>query len=353
MQNDFEGDAPLSAELAALHRRLQVDGAVWQATLPTTDRLLHHAQRLTAPSPSRIRGGTMSADSHITPSVQPIPRAQRVIPAMAAVLLVVAGALIFATFAHRAPRSAPATASTPTLAQKPGNVHIALPPFGYIGSIALAAPNDGWASVGISPGPDNPSADVGRIRASFYHLHDGVWSLSPDAFPRIAIGSLVMPSLTDGWAVGGVPVFTPNAVSTPVVLRYQGGHWREVTIPVLPKNGDISLDQVSAPAPGFMWIDGSQTFHDAANNTWHVHQFALTYQNGIWDLITTPFGGFPDTLTMVGPNEGWGVHTVEDRSTGTEQSLMHIYHYQGGTWKDVTQFPGTRPLLSMVSAQEG
>lgn len=83
---------------------------------------------------------------------------------------------------------------------------------GSIGDIAMASPEEGWAS-----------GDFAGSASVLYHYSDGRWHLYPFGV-NATLGTIRMVSAGEGWAIGGRYDFVANREDT-VILHYTNGSW--------------------------------------------------------------------------------------------------------------------------------
>ena len=83
---------------------------------------------------------------------------------------------------------------------------------GSFGDIAMASPEEGWAS-----------GDFAGGASVLYHYSDGKWHLYPFGV-NATLGTIRMVSAGEGWEIGGKYDFVSNREDT-VILHYTNGSW--------------------------------------------------------------------------------------------------------------------------------
>jgi hypothetical protein len=192
-----------------------------------TEQILHDLEAMTGlvkeKSPPASRDGV--APSPIPGSVPP-HRPGRVRPvlsglaSLAAMLVIVLLAVTF--FAHHPGLGT--TGASPSGANAFSE--------STLGDIAMVSPTEGWAVGGIStfvkPTKQNPGQPASGKVVLRHYLH-GAWS-SVDLPLDGYLSSISMDSPTDGWAVGQTPG-QGQVQPTPLLLHYDGQTWKPVIIP--------------------------------------------------------------------------------------------------------------------------
>ena len=172
----------------------------------------------------------------------------------------------------------------------------ALPP---LNSIFMVSPNEGWA--------------VGDMATVLHYTVTGgigtwnvvaVGGLPSSALPPPNLNSVYMLSPISGWAVGGIPTGAVHGVPTfaspagPIILYWDGTHWTRVATPTIP-GGPLAFPPTL---------------------------------NSIYCSPSTNQEGRPTDCWTVG--EGF-----ERDSTGFQQLISTIFHWDGVSWTHITLAP--------------
>jgi photosystem II stability/assembly factor-like uncharacterized protein len=173
-----------------------------------------------------------------------------------------------------------------------------------------------WAAVHGRSAPGTTAADLALQR-----LASASWDcVAPpervDGRPATDMYSIDMVSQSLGWALSGNEI-----------IKYDGADWVFDTSPVTVTAVLSGLDMVSS-SDG--WIVGERGV-------------ILHYDNGTWEVASSPTGAALWAVSMVSAGDGWIV------GTGGE-----ILHFTGGAWVGAIS-PTEHTLLDidMVSSQEG
>jgi len=169
----------------------------------------------------------------------------------------------------------------------------------------------------------------------------------PDAGDYSRLYSIDMLSSTDGWAVGCA---TPPTCATPVIVRWNGLAWSQVTAPT----GISGLYDVFMLSPTDGWAVGNATSTQATIIHWDGIQWRWVPGPAVAD------DGFLHSVHMVSPTDGWAVGwygTASFPDGSATRSL--IVHWDGLTWNVVATMP-LPPTLAvrlrsvfMVAALDG
>jgi hypothetical protein len=214
-----------------------------------------------------------------------------------------------------------------------------------LGNVTMISPTEGWLLATVYGGSP---PQVGFI----LHYTHGQWTIQ-DRIDNASVGSIWMPSATDGWATGITLTDTPtDANGTPqtsnttplpttrlLLLHYIQGKWVDVTNSYSSLFNGAGLDHVSGlvatPSVSDGWMIGGDPL------------VLLHYDGQQW--LSVPPPAMPKTtlpfisrLVMASPNEGWAVGFSElDVREKTQQGLTVyssdgmaplILHYHNGVW---------------------
>ena len=241
--------------------------------------------------------------SRITPSrLERRPRRRTgIMASVAAILLIVLGATVFALRPHRG-------AATPGT-----NVHItpsptSAPALLLPGGLAsdILSPDDIWAT-----GLNMPGTNAQGFNSQIIHF-DGSHLQAVATYTGTELKGISMVSATDGWVVG---VIGPEDSSTakPLVLHYTGGHWVTVTL----------------PNPAFLPYDVKMF---SANDGWFFghegnKEAAFHYVNGAWNAATVNLP-ILNQIQMLSDTEGWATSDSQNQHGTT------LWRYHDGQWSD-------------------
>jgi len=176
-----------------------------------------------------------------------------------------------------------------------------------------------------------------------------IWTSVPSGTPVSArLYSIDMVSSTDGWAVGCA---TTPTCGTPVIARWNGLAWSQVTAPL----NIAGLHDVFMLSPTDGWAVGNAT---SGLQTTIIHWDGMQWRPVPGPAVGTD--GFLHSVHMVTPTDGWAVGwygTGSFPDGSTTRSL--IVHWDGLTWNVVSTLPlpptMAIPLRSvfMVAALDG
>ncbi len=227
-------------------------------------------------------------------------------------------------------------------------------------SVSMLSAHEGWAVGEAQPVTQSGgSAPTGVI----LHYAGGQWTVQ-SVFASKVLRSVSMVTPTEGWAVGETdtlfhnPYAPPNTPSSlvesaaPLLLRYTGGMWREVAIPVsnpVYQVGSLGHIVMVSAAEGWAMGDSPGTYDaqpDSADNT----IILLHYSGGRWTQVRQPAIlhrrlAYVASIAMVSAIEGWAVGAAywppEDGlplgGGGYEPKVTPlILHFLNGTWSVYT-----------------
>jgi len=215
------------------------------------------------------------------------------IGAVAALLIVALGAMLFASHASR--RSAPALGdSTPLVVNaQPG------PPLPHgvtMTSVTLAGRGEYsatyWATGAVSNSATG-QPDTGVI----LRFSNGRWEQVGDTLPSYPLNGIAMVSAAEGWA-WGANFYDTSAIKS-VILHINGGAWQRVTPAGVNPKGTPQFISMSSPIDGWLVMQNPKT---AGGNTTPSSLFH--YSKGIWNPVQSPLSYFGD-IAAVGPGEAW------------------------------------------------
>jgi len=231
-----------------------------------------------------------------------------------------------------------------------------------LGNIAMVSAAEGWAS-GSTLLPAYPPTTINGVTSVtivdgitfpvLLHYTGGKWVLIQN--PPVALGSIIMRSASDGWAIGAVRSPQP---SRPLALRYNGATWSGTKDPAF---ASLSLDALAAAPDGEVWItavDYSEPGPDGDAPAAILHYDGHTWIREQISLANDRLLG----LAMVSASEGWAVGYdpggTLTHHTGPQQGL--IVHYHNGVWQPQSTFASPSgaayfylSAVAMVSASEG
>ena len=335
-------------------------------TLASTVPPLTTAEILRAVTASRPAARSRTTTAHAGARRGSARRAVALLPAVAAVLAVVA--LTVALFSSHIIFSHTGGGMT---------VH-ALSPDVSLRGVSMDSATDGWAV-----GDDDP---VGSQSALMLHFTGGRWeqvALPAGLDPSVSLNGVSMDSATDGWAVGSTwPESSPGGASA-VLLHYKGGDWHIVPTPMAAKGG-LTIVSMRTASDGWLvsggrgsggsllryngvsWLPVNDPALDgygftsvapvAADDVWvvarrvgtstnHPASSILHFDGRSWTSAKLPLGNSAlAKIVMVTPTQGWAVGgycgcgsaTTPTTPGGASQAGALILRYQDGVWTEVT-----------------
>ena len=215
-------------------------------------------------------------------------------------------------------------------------ITVELPERATIFELAMTSANDGWL-VGAVFASDAETLQSGLIM----RLHDHAWRPIDDPLPVAFVDGIAMISPDEGWATG----FSQDKTRS-YLLRYSGGHWRQVPAPFQPTDGKY-YGGVRMLSPDEGWI----VVNSASSWRGQIESLLLHYHNGSWTPVSVPTPVVWD-FAPVGPDDLWLVGNASTLTTLRRDST--IAHFQQGQW-DAIPAPGHVLLgaLRMQSSSTG
>jgi hypothetical protein len=173
---------------------------------------------------------------------------------------------------------------------------------GFLGSIAVASPNDIWA-VGLRG--NNTGAIPGQTLAEHWNGHS--WSVVPTPNPSTfgdALGGVTIAGPNDVWATGERG--TSRFDTAPLSEHWNGYSWSVVKIPAESFNSGVG--SLTSAGPDDLWTVG---WYDVQTPTGTVTFTLAEHWNGhFWALNFPPSPTGDDKLnaiTAVSANDIWAV----------------------------------------------
>jgi hypothetical protein len=168
------------------------------------------------------------------------------------------------------------------------------------------------------------------------HWNGTSWAKVPSPSPAAKDGDdlfgVTAPSADSAWAVG---VTNGSSASDPLVLRWNGTAWAQVSSPALK---DTDLVSVAVATASSAWAVGE----DEATMSVPV----LEHWNGTaWAVTKSPIDGVDDYLTSVAAASPSSVWAVGFNASSTVAALS--MHWNGTAW---TQVPIPRPSSESLDA---
>jgi hypothetical protein len=160
----------------------------------------------------------------------------------------------------------------------------------------------------------------------FLHYNGTSWREIPLAGNLYIVG-ISMISADDGWAVGYD--YSSSSYSC-VVLRYQLGRWQVVSRLRPPDPWQYSVRTIAMVDANTGWIVGASTWNAEGQSK----PLLLQYQRGQWRAVTLPASDAYElnAITMVSSTEGWAVGTADFTN---QNRSAYILHYHNGVWQRV------------------
>jgi hypothetical protein len=176
------------------------------------------------------------------------------------------------------------------------------------------------------------------------------WSIVPSPDPDPFESQLVDVdgvSSSDLWAVGSRRN-SPDGVSQPIVLHFDGSSWSIVSV---PGGVDATLQSVVARASNDVWAVGSEF---SQSLFWHV-PFVLHWNGTVWSKVAIPSPG-PQGGRLYGvvALSATNVYVVGQTSaSGAIPSL--VMHWNGSQWnvESIRSRSSVAPLWDVSSASPG
>jgi len=191
-------------------------------------------------------------------------------------------------------------------------------------AVDMLSATESWA---VGDGTTNTAATMLKWDGALWtSVPSGTPVNQPSAGVYSRLYSIDMLSSTDGWAVGCA---TPPTCATPVIVRWNGIAWSQVTAPSVAGLYDVFM---LSPTDG--WAVGNATGTQATIIHWDGIQ---------WRSVPGPAvaaDGFLDSVHMVSPTDGWAVGwygTASFPDGSATRSL--IVHWDGLTWNVVSTLP--------------
>lgn len=194
---------------------------------------------------------------------------------------------------------------------------------GFLGSIAVASPNDIWA-VGLRG--SNSGAIAGNTLAEHWNGH--AWSVvatpNPSTFGN-ALGGVTVAGPNDVWATGEEG--TNRFDTAPMSEHWDGHSWSVVKMPA--ENFNSGVGSVTSAGPDDLWASG---WYDVQTPT-GTETFTLTehWDGHAWSASFPPSPTGDDKLndiTAVSANDIWAVG-----DTGFNQTF--VLHWNGRGWNEL------------------
>jgi hypothetical protein len=255
----------------------------------------------------------------------------RLIPAIAALLLIALGSAVFGVMMQGRISHAP-TATRPIVCA-PNQISNDLPKGAWLQDLDMTSPDSGWATGHILGTSDNTP-----FIAQYRHCRWRAVQVSrPDVF-GLTISAL---SPSDAWVFGyhvRGNVALP-AYMTPFILHYTGGRWRQVTVPnvagkdqhvvgfamVSDEEGWLSLTKPHCPACAFPY----QVYHGV---------------DGVWSLVNPPTGY--QSLWLVGAFPSGVAWLAADNGTNREDLIL----YHNSVFSSMYILPSNNLLMPAAMA---
>lgn len=195
----------------------------------------------------------------------------------------------------------------------------ASPKHGYLRSVRVASPQEGWAVGGFSMWGWRGTRFTAWSEA--LHWNGRVWALVPSR-PDIEFTSVAIVAPNDVWAVGHRMAPGPGSHST--IAHWDGLTWTEVTY---PKDVDLWSVAMSGPADG--WAVGSLE--------------SLHWDGAEWSEVPSLRSKGLRSVAALSPDNAWAVG-----------DLGAIMHWDGQSWTDANS-PTHSSLYSvaMASSDDG
>ena len=219
-------------------------------------------------------------------------------------------------------------------ASKP--ITVDLPERATISELTMTSPTEGWL-VGAIFAPDFHTLQSSLIMR--YHDHE--WRPVDDLLPIAFLDGISMVSPDDGWVTG-----YSQDKSQSYLLRYTGGHWRQVAVPFQPTDGKYY--------GGIRMLSGDEGWivvNSASGWRGQIESLLLHYRNGAWTQVAVPTPLVWD-FAPVGPDDLWLVGNASTLGPHRRDSMLA--HFQQGQWT-TTPAPAQVLLgaLRMQSAAAG
>ncbi|HEY7832133.1 MAG TPA: zf-HC2 domain-containing protein [Ktedonobacterales bacterium] len=190
-------------------------------------------------------------------------------------------------------------------------------------TISMVSDSEGWA------------IDYSSV---IYHFHAGRWTMYLGLSAYTAVTAIHMISASDGWALATYTVYdrlgNPHGPSTHWLLRYHNGAWTKTTLPTQFYGAySASLGGFAIAPSGDVWIDGTITDQEPGLGT----PFLLRYQGGQFQPVNLPIRLDAIVyITLASPDEGWALG-----DQGGTEVLLHLHNgvwsVTGQNWGDIQE----------------
>lgn len=281
--------------------------------------------------------------------IPPVPSARhsavrlhdRLLPALAAVLVMTLGAALFGVLAHRAPPHPPApVVQQPHPTCAPNQSSARLPKGNRLARLAMRSPDDGWA-VGdtyVSGGGSAPSTATSLI----LHYSHCQWTPEPVQLPGVVFYRISAVSANNVWVWGfKLTATSPNAQQprlTSLLMHYTGGQWQETPFPISVPDNQIIM--------GFSMVAADEGWILVAQRN-DKNGFGQPYQlyhgvKGVWSEIAAP--GYHNLwlVKAFAPGAAW-LTAEQDTSSATSGATSSpprvLLLYRDGTLTPLYTFP--------------
>lgn len=272
------------------------------------------------------------------PSVPPVRRhavrlRDRLLPALAAVLVISLGAALFGMLAHRDHTQPSPVVQHPHPACAPNQSSARLLKGVRLARLAMTSPDEGWA-VGVTYLPGGTTS----IASLILHYSHCQWTPEPIRLPGVGFYGISAISANDVWVWGFRETVQPDAAQhlrlTSLLVHYAGGQWHETPFPIAVPDNQISM--------GFSMVSAAEGWILVAQRN-DKNGYGPPYQlyhgvNGVWSQVAAP--GYHDLwpVKVFAPGEAWLI-AQQDTSSDTASAQTVLLLYRDGTLTQLYTLP--------------
>ncbi len=199
-----------------------------------------------------------------------------------------------------------------------------------LGHLASTSPSNVWA-VGSYISASHTSVPL------IEHFDEGSWTVSNDSLvgSYSGLADVATNEPDNAWAVGGE---VQNGVPSSLVEHWNGSGWQVVSSPVVGTSSGLS--GVAISSTNDVWAVGRS--YDGSITV----PIAMHWDGAQWSTVPvpnpTPFGGYLNSVTVVGPNDVWAFGAEQvDQFAAAFAPL--IEHWDGTAWSVVPDAPESTP----------
>jgi hypothetical protein len=251
----------------------------------------------------------ISLETSHAPRRRSLSTRYRLIPVIAALLLIALGSAVFGVMMQG--RISHLPKATQPSACIPNRIGPSIPRSTELRNLAMTSPDSGWA-VGVNVSDNSPV---------ILQYHDCEWTADPVSLPsRAELFNISALSPTDAWALA----FSHSG--TYIFLHYTGGRWQQTTAP-------FALNSVQGPIDGggFTMVSDSEGWLNVTPQCYPCGQINdgspefLLYHgvSGVYSPVNAPAGYRNLWLVRAFAN---GVAWIRAESSNSKEETLMLYH---------------------------